>query len=219
VAAIPGIPGWDIWRYTATIWMVAVAAVALPMLWRNRRDPRARALAAVFGVSFVAGEVFNLYSQPQDPQMQINVMAWLTIAWALVLVAMRARHGAKGLAVLAGLTVTLIAYNVWSLAPLRGLDSKWRQAIERLERENRCEAHPQSECQQYPRRRAAFQFTRLSGQEQPYGGCDSNDQRKRKRVSKPPGVSVRIHQADPNPEADANYGVAQDERDSAGNQD
>jgi hypothetical protein len=31
--------------------------------------------------------------------------------------------------------VALLAYNVWSLAPLRGLDGKWRQAIERLERE------------------------------------------------------------------------------------
>ena len=46
VAAIPGIPGWDIWRYTSTVWMVAVAAVALPMLWRARHDPRARALGA-----------------------------------------------------------------------------------------------------------------------------------------------------------------------------
>jgi hypothetical protein len=135
VAAIPGIPGWDIWRYTATVWMLAVAAVALPALWRARHDPLARALAAIFGITFLAGEVFNLYSQPQDPQMQINVMAWLTIAWALMLVAVRTRHGAKGLAILGGLTVSLITYNVWSLAPLRGLDSKWHQAIERLERE------------------------------------------------------------------------------------
>ena len=133
IAAIPGIPGWDIWRYTATVWMLAMLAVALPMLWRNRHDPRARSLATIFGVTFVAGDIFNLYSQPQDPQMQINVMGWVTIAWALVLVAVRARHGVKGLAVLAGITVSLIAYNVWSLAPLRGLDSKWRQAIERLE--------------------------------------------------------------------------------------
>jgi len=135
VAAIPGIPGWDIWRYTATIWMVAVAAVALPMLWRARRDPRARALGAIFGITFVAGCVFNLYSQPQDPQMQINVMGWLTVAWALVLVAARRRHGGRGLAALAGLTVVLFAYNVWSLAPLRGLDSAWQRAIERLEHE------------------------------------------------------------------------------------
>ena len=43
VAAIPGIPGWDIWRYIATVWMLAVAAVALPLLWRaRRRSARAR---------------------------------------------------------------------------------------------------------------------------------------------------------------------------------
>ncbi len=41
----------------------------------------------------------------------------------------------RGLAVLAGLTVMLFAYNVWSLAPLRGLDSAWQRAIERLEHE------------------------------------------------------------------------------------
>ena len=133
VAAIPGIPGWDIWRYTATVWMLAIAAVAGPMLWRARHEASARALAAVFGVTFAAGSVFNLYSQPQDPQMQINVMAWLTPAWALVLVAARQRWGRNGLAALGGLTAALLAYNVWSLAPLRGLDSRWQQAIERLE--------------------------------------------------------------------------------------
>jgi hypothetical protein len=66
--------------------------------------------------------------------MQLNVMAWLTVAWALVLVAVRSRYGGRGLAGLAGLTVVLFAYNVWSLAPLRGLDSAWHGAIERLER-------------------------------------------------------------------------------------
>ena len=135
VAAIPGIPGWDIWRYTATVWMLAIAAVAVPMLWRARHDSRAVALGVVFGVTFAAGSVFNLYSQPQDPQMQINVMAWLTPAWALVLVMAGRRWGGRGLAALGALTVTLLAYNVWSLAPLRGLDGKWQQAIERLERE------------------------------------------------------------------------------------
>lgn len=133
VAAIPSIPGWDIWRYTATLWMLAIAAVAGPMLWRARHEAWARALAAVFGVTFAAGSVFNLYSQPQDPQMQINVMAWLTPAWALVLVAARQRWARNGLAALGSLSAALLAYNVWSLAPLRGLDSRWQQAIERLE--------------------------------------------------------------------------------------
>ena len=44
--------------------------------------------------------------------------------------------GARGLAALAGLTVALFAYNVWSLAPLRGLDSAWQRAIGRLEQES-----------------------------------------------------------------------------------
>lgn len=134
VAALPGIPGWDIWRYTATIWMVAVAAIAGRLLWRSRRDVQMRALAAVFGVTFAAGCVFNLYSQPQDPQMQVNVMAWLTVGWALTLTLARDRYGRRGLAALAALTAALFAYNVWSLAPLRGLDSAWQQAIERMER-------------------------------------------------------------------------------------
>ena len=138
VAAIPGIPGWDIWRWVATVWMLAVAFFALPFLWRHWDDPRSRALSAIFGVTFVAGEVFNLYSQPQDPQMQINVMAWLTVGWAVVLVAVRERrrYGGRGLAALAGLTVALFAYNVWSIAPLRGLDSAWEGAIQRMERES-----------------------------------------------------------------------------------
>ena len=40
VAAIPGIPGWDIWRWVATVWMLAVAFFALPFLWRHWDDPR-----------------------------------------------------------------------------------------------------------------------------------------------------------------------------------
>jgi hypothetical protein len=138
VAQIPGIPGWDIWRWVATVWMLAVAFFALPFLWRHWDDPRSRALAAIFGVTFVAGEVFNLYSQPQDPQMQINVMAWLTVGWAVVLVAAREnrRYGGRLLASLSGLSVLLFAYNVWSIAPLRGLDSAWESAIQRMERES-----------------------------------------------------------------------------------
>ena len=138
VATIPGIPGWDIWRWVATVWMLAVAFFALPFLWRHWDDPRSRALSAIFGVTFVAGQVFNLYSQPQDPQMQLNVMGWLTVGWAVVLVAVleRRRYGRRGLAALAGLTVALFAYNVWSLAPLRGLDSAWEGAIQRMERES-----------------------------------------------------------------------------------
>jgi hypothetical protein len=127
------LPGWDIWRFATTFWLLGIAAVAGSVL-RRADGGTARALLAIFGVTFLAGEVFNLYSQPQDPQMQINVMAWVTPAWALVLLAAQRRWPARGLAAMAAVTVALFAYNVWSIAPLRGLDSKWRGAIERLER-------------------------------------------------------------------------------------
>jgi len=133
ITTLPHIPGWDLWRYLSLLTELAIAATALVILWPERDDGRARALVAVFGGTFVAGEVFNLYSQPQDPQMQINVMAWLTAAWAIVLVAARQRWGRRGLATCAGLTVALFAYNVWSLEPERGLDTRWKQALDRIE--------------------------------------------------------------------------------------
>jgi hypothetical protein len=133
ITCIKAIPGWDAWRYIACGAMLVIAGVALTVLWRQKDDGRSRALVAVFGGTFVAGEVFNLYSQPQDPQMQINVMAWLTMGWALVLVAARDRWGRRGLAALAGLTVALLAYNVGSLAPLRGRDTAWQQSLDVIE--------------------------------------------------------------------------------------
>ncbi len=37
------------------------------------------------GVLFLSGLVFNAYSQPQDPQMQLNVAAWFLPAWVCLL--------------------------------------------------------------------------------------------------------------------------------------
>lgn len=133
ITTLQGIPGWDLWRYLTLLAEAAIAAIALSLLWRGRDDRRVRVLVAVFGGSFVAGEVFNLYSQPQDPQMQINVMAWLTVAWILVLMAAKRWQGARAVAALTGLAVLLFAYNVWSISPQRGYDTAWAQAIKRIE--------------------------------------------------------------------------------------
>lgn len=133
ITPLPG--GWDLWRALSLLWTLAVAAIGLSMLWGARREPRARALAAVFGGTFLAGQIFNLYAQPQDPQMQINVMAWLTPGWALVLAAARRHRPPGAFAGLAALTVALLAYNVWSIAPLRGLDTAWQRTIEHVGRE------------------------------------------------------------------------------------
>ena len=134
ITRLDGVPAWDIWRYAGIAATLVIALVAVRVLWRRRDDPSVRALAAVFGVTFVAGEVFNLYSQPQDPQMQINVMAWLTPAWALCLVAARGRWGWRGPAALGGLSMALLAYNILSLAPLRGADTAWQRSFDSIER-------------------------------------------------------------------------------------
>jgi hypothetical protein len=127
------IAGWDLWRYLSLALMAVLTAAAAAALWPRRREPLVRSAVSVFGVTFLAGEVFNLYAQPQDPQMQINVMPWLTLAWlfALRAAAPRWRHG---VATPTALAVLLLAYNVWSLTPLRGLDTRWRAAFAELER-------------------------------------------------------------------------------------
>lgn len=125
--------GWDLWRYLALVLIVLLAGAALLALRPRRNEPVVRSMVAVFAVTFVAGEVFNLYSQPQDAQMQINVMPWLTLAWLFVLEAIAARWR-SGLPVMAGAAALLLAYNVWSLSPLRGLDARWQEAFAELER-------------------------------------------------------------------------------------
>jgi hypothetical protein len=126
--------GWDLWRVLSIALILALTGAAAIELWRRRGEPVVRSVVAVFGVTFVAGDVFNLYSQPQDAQMQINVMPWLTVAWLFALQAAVARWRRAGFAVTTSLAVLLLAYNVWSLTPLRGLDTRWRLAFEELER-------------------------------------------------------------------------------------
>lgn len=117
-----------------TLCILVIAALSLAILWRDRGSPETQILAVIFGVTFAAGEAMNLYSQPQDPQMQINVMPWLTIGWALILsVAVRWRPvpvvgGAIAIA------LALFAYNVSKLQPMRGSDEAWKKALERIER-------------------------------------------------------------------------------------
>ena len=53
--------GWDMWRVLGMLLIVAIAAISMPVLWRRRGDSGVRAVAIVFGGTFVAGVVFNLY--------------------------------------------------------------------------------------------------------------------------------------------------------------
>lgn len=108
---------------------VAILLACIVALWPRRNDPRIRAIAAVFLGTLVAGQVMNIYSQPQDPQMQVNVMAWLTIAWALLLTAAAGRRAFLALAVL---SVAPLIFNTASFARWRAGDSNAVAALSTL---------------------------------------------------------------------------------------
>ena len=122
--------------------------------WRSRpwRCPccgahgaiRARAaLLAIFGVTFVAGAGLQpLFpaAGSADADQRHGLADGRPGRWCWWRRARR--YGGRGLAVTGRPARWLLfAYNVWSLAPLRGLDSAWQRAIERLEREADPDAH------------------------------------------------------------------------------
>ncbi len=110
---------------------LAIFVVCLVVLWPRRAERRLWTVAAVFLGTLGAGQVMNLYSQPQDPQMQVNVMPWLTVAWALLCAALLSRPRVLpriGL-VLAVLSLAPLAWNVAKLARWRGGDTAALAAV------------------------------------------------------------------------------------------
>ncbi len=118
----------------ATVLIAAIAVAWLVLIWRDATSLNTRVLAAIFGMNFLAGEIFNFYSQPQDPQMQINVMICLTVAWAAVVAAATHRYGPAIPRIALVLAAVLLSYNIHRMVPARGADGPWRSALERLER-------------------------------------------------------------------------------------
>ena len=111
----------------------AILVAGAILLWPRRHDPRLRSVAIVFLGTLGAGQVLNFYSQPQDPQMQLNVMSWLTVAWALLLAALLPSR--RGIAVaLAVLSFAPFAWNVAALGKWRGDDPRWLAAAAALEK-------------------------------------------------------------------------------------
>lgn len=117
----------------AVIGLLAVAFVV--QVWRNRKDARYRVAFSSLGGTLFCGQVMNLYTQPQDPQMQINVMAWLASGWALfgalVLGSEPLRSRYREAAFLCASLLPL-AYNVNEFWPHRGLDTQNIQALVRV---------------------------------------------------------------------------------------
>ena len=111
----------------------AILIAAVAALWPRRAEPRLRAIAIVFLGTLGAGQVLNLYAQPQDPQMQLNVMPWLAVAWALLLGALAARARAGSPIALAVASLLPFVWNVGQLARFRGGDEAALKAVAALE--------------------------------------------------------------------------------------
>ena len=111
----------------------AIFIASVVVLWPRRREPRLRAVAFVFIGTLGAGQVLNFYSQPQDPQMQLNVMPWLTMAWALLLAALLPSRRSAAV-VLALLSFAPFVWNIAALAKWRGDDTRWLTATAALEK-------------------------------------------------------------------------------------
>lgn len=69
----------------ATLAVIAVLGVVFVRTVRAKwSQPEWRTISILLGGTFLFGEFFNFYSQPQDPQMQLNVMTWLPIAYGIL---------------------------------------------------------------------------------------------------------------------------------------
>ena len=121
-------------------WAVLSAALASCFLAIVRRPGKSgRELLAVFAIAlFVVGEAGAVYSQPSDPQMQIEPM--FAIVPGAILLARR-RTGATGLfwqrSIVGTLAVAAIANGAWNVHLMRadsGQDSKAVAAIEEMNR-------------------------------------------------------------------------------------
>ncbi|MDP2332813.1 MAG: hypothetical protein Q8M19_19165 [Reyranella sp.] len=113
----------------------AIFVAAATILWPRRADRRLRAIAIVFLGTLAAGQALNFYAQPQDPQMQINVMPWLTVAWGLLAAALLAERGRpRALLFLTVLSLAPLVWNVAQLARWRGGDQAAVAALAAIEK-------------------------------------------------------------------------------------
>ena len=132
---------WPMLSFSVAV-QFAIFVVGCAMLWPQRHDSRLRSIAAIFLGTLGAGQVMNFYSQPQDPQMQINVMPWLTVTWALLVAGLIRQFGgrrsgafrASVVVPLAILSLVPLVCNVLWLARSQGGDARAVVAVADLER-------------------------------------------------------------------------------------
>jgi len=76
----------NIWEvFSGTVLALILVGVSIRYVWQRRSDASILAHFIIFGGTFIGGEVFNFYSQPQDPQMQLTVMPWIIPAWGILM--------------------------------------------------------------------------------------------------------------------------------------
>ena len=121
------------WGLAFALQMVLLAAFTV-LVWLKRRDTRLRTVAIVFVGTLVAGEIMNAYSQPADPQMQLNVMPWLAVAAALLLAEFPSSISRAAAATVVVLALVPLAYNVMVFGARRGSDARMLGALNELER-------------------------------------------------------------------------------------
>ena len=119
------------WGLAFALQMVLLAAFIL-LLWCNRNDSKMRTVAIIFLGTLAAGELMNAYSQPEDPQMQLNVMPWLTVAAALVLANLPRSILQSATIVAAALVLVALAYNLKTFSATRGSDGRMQAALDEL---------------------------------------------------------------------------------------
>lgn len=70
-----GITGWGV--------ALALGFVFFRTVKLHWQEPAWRAAGVIFAGTLVAAEFMNIYSQPQDPQMQLQPMSWLAVAFGV----------------------------------------------------------------------------------------------------------------------------------------
>jgi len=142
----------DWMHYPANIWEVVSGTVilltllilSLRFVYSERGNPTVLAHFVIFGGTLLGGQLFNAYSQPMEPQMQINAMPWVIPAWAILMMRLLSQQRfspsgesrpltGKGPTLALLVSLFPMADTAYVLAGARGGNTQYLELIGRLE--------------------------------------------------------------------------------------